>query len=875
MVGTNAGKLVTTGTGNVVMGNGALAAADGNEANNIGIGGEAGAAINSDTADNNILIGQDAGTGGAAAMISCIAIGKAAMNSTAANAQTGTIAIGQDALTALTTGERNLALGYQAADALTQGDDNVAIGHSALGGATTTDGIDKNVAVGNGAMSGTNAGAAQNVAIGYAALDGNMTSAADNNTAVGYYAASGITSGTDNTAMGNQVAVGMTTGQQNVMIGSYASYNTVDADKTVMIGYNAGGTGNQSSDGSVAVGHSALLNLTSGAGNIAVGYQSLAANTTGANNLMIGYQAGVSANDGNFSHNIGIGNYVFDGVASGIDAQYNVAIGYASMSGVLTDTAHSNTAVGKDTLLTLTSGANNTAIGTGALDELTAGSFNVAIGSGALHQIDGGETNNTAIGYLAGANADGNGEGTFVGANTSLGTATDNDNVIIGESATGGGTNSIVIGADATGVAANSVTLGNASVTAVYMAQDSGATVNCGQVVSANTAIDTTGGFTGFSQTYKKTLGVTNVADNFIGTFVTMEFDDDGAVDATFGTLAGARIYSICTDSVGAGSTIYGTDTLAKLSVGNPDNVYGAYTMTDIDGGTVDSDVYGQFIDVDIESGCTISNDVLGIQCNVDADTNPAGGVNGLYLRMLTNADKFVDMFDGTASTDRFEILISGVVNAEGTINASQSMDYAEYFESKDGKEIAVGTTVKLDGNQIVSCSDGDTPLGVIRPKSGNQIVGGGQVFHWKDQFDKDDYGANIWEDYSLVKWSEEITFEEYTKRGKDDTGGAMGGILTDSKVEDTYFREHKYHSDRLPDGVTAPDDAEVIEVAKQRQKLNPDYDASKTYKSREERDEWHVVGLLGQIPITKGQPTGSWIKMKDVSDTVEMYFVK
>ena len=59
-------------------------------------------------------------------------------------------------------------------------------------------------------------------------------------------------------------------------------------------------------------------------------------------------------------------------------------------------------------------------------------------------------------------------------------------------------------------------------------------------------------------------------------------------------------------------------------------------------------------------------------------------------------------------------------------------------------------------------------------------------------------------------------------------------------------------------------------------EKKNPDYDESKTYSPREERDEWCLVGLLGQIPITKGQPVASnWIKMKDVSDTVEMYFVK
>ena len=37
-----------------------------------------------------------------------------------------------------------------------------------------------------------------------------------------------------------------------------------------------------------------------------------------------------------------------------------------------------------------------------------------------------------------------------------------------------------------------------------------------------------------------------------------------------------------------------------------------------------------------------------------------------------------------------------------------------------------------------------------------------------------------------------------------------------------------------------------------------------------------NLIGLLGQIPITKGQPLAdNWVKMKDVSDTIEMYFVK
>ena len=101
----------------------------------------------------------------------------------------------------------------------------------------------------------------------------------------------------------------------------------------------------------------------------------------------------------------------------------------------------------------------------------------------------------------------------------------------------------------------------------------------------------------------------------------------------------------------------------------------------------------------------------------------------------------------------------------------------------------------------------------------------------------------------------------------------------------DTYFREHSYHTDRIPDGLTAPENANVMaeEVSGKligqkikRKKPNPDFNESLEYVGREERDEWQVVGLLGQIPIIKGQPTGSsWVKMKDVSNTVEMYFVK
>ena len=56
----------------------------------------------------------------------------------------------------------------------------------------------------------------------------------------------------------------------------------------------------------------------------------------------------------------------------------------------------------------------------------------------------------------------------------------------------------------------------------------------------------------------------------------------------------------------------------------------------------------------------------------------------------------------------------------------------------------------------------------------------------------------------------------------------------------------------------------------------NPDYDNSIEYIPRGDREEWNVVGIMGQLPVTKGQPiSSSWIKMKDISDTVELWFVK
>ena len=103
-----------------------------------------------------------------------------------------------------------------------------------------------------------------------------------------------------------------------------------------------------------------------------------------------------------------------------------------------------NTAYGYSSLYTNITGDYNSAFGQGALFYST-GNYNTAVGHSALNNITSG-SNNTALGYRA----------------TSLSLSP---------------TNQTVIGYYTEGQEDNSVVLGNDNVTAVYMAEDAGATV--------------------------------------------------------------------------------------------------------------------------------------------------------------------------------------------------------------------------------------------------------------------------------------------------------------------------------------------------------------------------------------------------------------
>ncbi len=109
-----------------------------------------------------------------------------------------------------------------------------------------------------------------------------------------------------------------------------------------------------------------------------------------------------------------------------------------------------NTAVGYNTLNSLTTGHDNTALGTASLKDNDTGDNNTAAGTFSLHNATG--NHNTSIGQRAGVNLIGGDNNTFIGSNAAYGTSgcEFSNNVIIGKNAGSsmetGANNNILIG---------------------------------------------------------------------------------------------------------------------------------------------------------------------------------------------------------------------------------------------------------------------------------------------------------------------------------------------------------------------------------------------------------------------------------------------
>jgi outer membrane murein-binding lipoprotein Lpp len=107
----------------------------------------------------------------------------------------------------------------------------------------------------------------------------------------------------------------------------------------------------------------------------------------------------------------------------------NIAIGSESM--MFSTTTSANVAVGNATLRNTTTGINNTAVGNAAMEVNVTGKFNTAIGNHSLYASSG--DNNTALGYLAGANLLSGSNNVLLGSSPGAGDLSNgSNNILIG-----------------------------------------------------------------------------------------------------------------------------------------------------------------------------------------------------------------------------------------------------------------------------------------------------------------------------------------------------------------------------------------------------------------------------------------------------------
>jgi hypothetical protein len=229
--------------------------------------------------------------------------------------------------------------------------------------------------------------------------------------------------------------------------------------------------------------------------------------------------------------------------------------------------------------------------------------------------------------------------------------------------------------------------------------------------------------------------------------------------------------------------------------------------------------------------------------------------------RSPSSAYSIINMYSGDGASNpyvdqEFNLRGDGNAYADGTWN-NNGADYAEYFESSTGVAIPVGSTVVLENNKVrlaTNSDNSDSVIGVVRPKEpgkASMMVGNTAWNKWANKYLTDDFDRFIMEDHNVIEWTDE------------------GG------------KEHSYESQSIPVGLVVPSNAVIKThdangVKLQHYKINPAWNPDSEYVNRENRDEWLIIGLIGQVKVLKGQVMGDrWIKMQDVSSSVEEWFIK
>ena len=174
----------------------------------------------------------------------------------------------------------------------------------------------------------------------------------------------------------------------------------------------------------------------------------------------------------------------------------------------------------------------------------------------------------------------------------------------------------------------------------------------------------------------------------------------------------------------------------------------------------------------------------------------------------ISDTSSLVIVGNGSKDTTRsnaYKLDANGNGWFEGTV-ASTGADYAEYFEWADGNpdgEDRIGRVVTLDGDKIKLANENDYVVGIV---SGTALIlGDNPGDEWKHKFLKDEYGRFVTE-----------TVEDFIEYFDYETG--------ENVTESTGLVTRKV--------------------------LNPEYNPEDEYVTREERNEWEIIGMMGKLHV-------------------------
>ena len=354
------------------------------------------------------------------------------------------------------------------------------------------------------------------------------------------------------------------------------------------------------------------------------------------------------------------------------------------------------------------------------------------------------------------------------------------------------------------------------------------------------------------------TLGSQTSGDIFVGRALRLRPHNNEGGELLFDFINGSLGYYVDVD--GGNNLRFGNGDTTGRYIWTANN---AERMRLVNGGALKVSSDGSY-----NNGALTINEFMSSQTSVptlDVGNRSTSYASTLFQtgvsRSATSAYTFIVCASGGFVDNEFIVRGDGVVFSDGGTTMSSPADYAEMFEWEDGNpsnEDRRGYSVTLVGNKIRKSVDGDS--NVIGVVSGNPAVLADNAWnHWTDKFLKDDFNCYIWEEHNVIEWEEQIEI---------DSGSSS---ITTRSYEDW----------NIPDEVVIPEDATVKthdDNGKRftHRKLNPDYDPAQEYISREDRPEWSAVGLVGKLRLRKGQLVGDrWIKMRDISETIEEWLVR